>query len=209
VVAKAENNDRQNGKEKTIKKPGCEFIELTPPICGRVQPLRTLEENRFEDVNREGKNKAAERILTLTPDSPLCHVMAGDIVMIPWGIRPNTWCPPFSPLGWGPAVYINSPNGVEFLAYDGIKYSNQSETIILSINDDNSWCLIVEDELDHCFDDMNCTNFPEGYSFNQSGGPYAKFEIIRIDEQQNNCGEISHYNVFTEFVDSKGIYLVQ
>lgn len=190
--------------QKGMKIRSCDFIELYSNISGRVSKLENIEENRFQKIPAQGQQKAGLRKVLLTPRYPLSKIVSGDLLCIPWGVRPNTWEPPFTPAGTGPILWIRTPNGDEKLIWDGIsKYVGDS--ICLSLVD-NNWC--ITGEVEYCFSEYNnfvCQEFPEGYSYLKSTGPFVYFEIVRIDSEEDENCQLSHYTLLVERLDQKGI----
>jgi hypothetical protein len=190
---------------KGIKLRSCDVIELQSRLYGRVLPLRKIDENSLGMLKANGQAASGERKIILTPSFPIRNVFRGDIISIPWGVRPNTWLPPGLPAGLGPYIWIETPNGPERLEWDGTQYTGN--TINLQFNG-TQWCLTGA--VDFCFDEFDgCSEveFPDGYSFIRSSGPYAHFEIIRFDEQQDDYGRTAFYTLSVESLDQKDVYL--
>ena len=191
-------------KNQGVKRNQCDHIVLYSKIMGRVMPLRKLEENRQEMQGPSGSEKANERTILLAPNSPMNKVKSGDYILIPWGVRPNTWCPPNTPAG--PCIVLNTPTGQQKLVWQDEQYVG--DNILLTPNDDG-WCL--SGEIDFCFDNFNfiCQPFPEGYSFGRSTGPAIQMKIIRFDAQEDEHCRISHYSAYVEYRDRDNEFVQQ
>lgn len=190
-----------------IKRKKCDFIELYSNLCGRVQQLRVIDENVLEEIYPQGHDKSGLRRVIIVPDFPLNKITSSDILVIPWGVRPNTWTPPFATDGLGPQIWISTPTGNLRLSWDGNSFA--SDRITLNI-EENTWCF--SGEIDHCFE--SCGNFcsdpfPEGYSFLKTTGPNALFEITLIDPHEDHLGRIAYYKLLVEHLDQNKVILTE
>ena len=133
----------------------------------------------------------------LFPTTLLNKLTENDIIQIPWGFRPNVFCPTNAPAG--PVIIINTPDGQQRLTFDGTNYVGDT----YSINFDGTmWCLVGPD-INQCFTAGNfaCQEFPTGFSFVKSTGPSQDYEILKIDVEIDDCGRISHYVASVELDD--------
>jgi hypothetical protein len=172
-------------------------------LCGRILALKNIDENILEVIELQGKDKASLRKVILAPNFPLHKMVSTDFLVIPWGIRPNVWAPPFAPGNLGPYIWVETPTGNVKLAWDGDKFA--SETLNIEVVGDE-WCLTGE--VTSCFNTCNieCNQgFPEGYSFLKTTGPNAYFEITKIDEHQDGQGRTSFYTLLVELIDQKNV----
>lgn len=186
-----------------MKVRSCDFIELYSKLPGRVSKLSNLDENKLGEIDAQGKGKAGLRKVLLSPNYPLSKVVSGDLLCIPWGVRPNTWTPPFAPTGTGPAIWVDTPTGEQKLTWDGEKFVGATITIELV---DDEWCMTGE--VDHCFGVSTtfvCQEFPTGYSFLKTTGPNSYFEIINFDAEEDDKCRISHYTLTVERLDQRGV----
>ena len=167
-------------------------------------PLRKIEENQYGEFKTQGDDKAGERKVIITPDCPLEKMMSGDVLVIPWGVRPNTWSPPTAPSGAGQALWVDTPNGKKLLKWQNGEYL--SDTLTLS-KTTGSWCL--SGEVDFCFsaDNFICQTFPEGYNYLRATGPNASFKILKINTQEDPYGDIAFYTLQVEHIDQDNLYL--
>lgn len=99
---------------KGMKLSSCTFIELYTGLSGRVMPLRKIEENQYGEFKTQGDDKAGERKVIITPDCPLEKMMSGDVLVIPWGIRPNTWSPQLLHQEQGKPCGLTHPQGKNY-----------------------------------------------------------------------------------------------
>jgi hypothetical protein len=189
--------------EKGIKLRSCDFLDLYNNICGRINSLNTLEENKLEETNIEGKNKSGVRTITLTPNFRLTKIRTTDLICIPWGVKPNTWTPPTAPNGTGPTIWVDTPSGEEKLIWDGDEFIGDTITIGIV---DGTWqitgAVIHDFGVDTTF---VCQPFPTGYAFLKASGPTMFAEIINIDEQQDHLGRTSHYYITVERLDQRNV----
>ena len=188
---------------KGMKVRACDFIDLYQNLCGRVLKLTSAEENRIEEIDAEGQNKSGLRKVIISPNYPLNKMTSGDLLCIPWGVRPNTWVPPNAPTGTGPKVWVNTPSGPQCLTWNGSAFSSDNLAIDLS---EDGWC--ISGEIDYCFGvdtTFVCQKFPVGYSFMRTSGPLAYFQIVRLDAEEDEKCRLSHYTLLVERLDQKGI----
>jgi len=186
-----------------MKTRACDFIPLYDNICGRILDLKNIDENILEGIYLQGKDKSSLRKVILAPNYTLHKIVSTDLLIIPWGVRPNVWAPPFAQGNLGPHIWIGTPDGNVKLIWDGNKFA--SETLNIQITDDE-WCMTGE--IEHCFNTCNvfCSQeFPEGYSFLKSTGPNAYFEITQINEQQDDQGRTAFYTILVEMLDQKNV----
>jgi len=191
--------------QKGMKTRACDFITLYENICGRVLALKNIDENILEALYLEGKDKSSLRKVILAPNFQLHKIVSSDLLVIPWGIRPNVWTPPFAANSLGPHIWIKTPSGNIKLKWDGSKFA--SDTLNIEIID-GEWCMTGE--IEHCFETCNIfcyQEFPDGYSFLKSSGPNAYFEITKIDEHQDIEGRTAFYTILVELIDQKGIII--
>lgn len=174
-------------------------------VSGRVLPLELGDDNMLDDAMFKGEVKKGERVVLLTPTVPLNKMTTGDIISIPWGIRPNTWSPPAAPAGTGPAIIIGSPSGNQLLKWNGTQFAG--DTLTLGKDVEDNWCFTGEVEF--CFSTTNfiCETFPDGYSWVRATGPLANFKIIKLDIHEDDKGRISFYSCQVEHEDQKGLIL--
>jgi hypothetical protein len=189
---------------KGMKLSSCTFIDLYTGLSGRVMPLRKIEENQYGEFKTQGDDKAGERKVVITPNCPLDKIMSGDVLVIPWGVRPNTWTPPTAPQGAGQALWINTPNGEKLLKWQNGEYV--SDTLTLS-KATGSWCL--SGEVSYCFtsDNFICQNFPTGYNYLRATGPNASFKILKVNPHEDPYGGICFYTLQVEHIDQDNLYL--
>lgn len=186
-----------------MKTRACDFITLYENLSGRVLELLNIDENILELAQIQGKDKSSLRKVLLAPNYPLHKMISTDILVIPWGVRPNVWAPPFADGNLGPHIWIGTPSGNIKLIWDGTKFS--SETLSIEIINDE-WCMTGE--IEHCFTSCNifCSQeFPSGYKFLKSTGPNAYFEITKINEHQDEQGRTSFYTLLVELLDQKNV----
>ena len=169
--------------------------------------LRNIDENILEMTEAQGYDKSGLRKAVIVPDFPLTKMTTSDILVIPWGVRPNTWSPPLALDGMGPRVWIETPNGNVRLDWDGNRFV--SETLILDVEGNN---LLFSGESD--FEIESCGSlcndqFPEGYRFLKTTGPNALFEITKMDPQEDLHGRLSHYSLLIESLDQKNVILTE
>lgn len=176
----------------------CQWIDIYTNLCGRITALRNVDENELE-VKKRGKEKANERQVILTPNFPLCQIRSGDYLSIPWGVRPNIWCPLGVPPRYGPCIWISTPNGNLLLDWKSDGY--YSDLLIINYSGDQ-WQF--SGELDINLDDLITSQWPDGYSFLVSTGPIANFEILRMEPEMDHLGHLSFYNLRVETEDQDG-----
>jgi hypothetical protein len=184
--------------ERGMKLEDCTFLELYKGITGRISTLSTDEDNRLEEIYGHGEDIKGLRKVLLTPNYPLYQMLVGDYLVVPWGVRPNTWIPHGLPQGTGYYIWINTPSDPQRLVWNGVGFIG---TTINIEKVDDQWCLTGE--VEHCFvgDSFCSEEFPEGYSFLRISGPPAYLKIVAIDEQIDHLGRISFYSI--ETVDPK------
>lgn len=187
-----------------MKLSSCTFIDLYSNLCGRVMPLRKIEENQYGELKTQGEDKAGERKVIITPNCPLEKIISGDVLVIPWGIRPNTWSPPQTPDNMGQALWIKTPTGEKLLKWNNTEY--HSDTLTLS-KATGSWCF--SGEVSHCFtgDNFICQTFPSGYNYLRATGPNASFKILKINTHEDPYGLIAFYTLQVEHIDQEKLYL--
>jgi len=187
-----------------MKLSDCTFATLYTGISGRVMPLRSVDENQLGILKHQGDDKAGERAVILTPNAPLDQILSGDYLVIPWGVKPNTWSPLGTPAGTGPCIWLNTPTDPQQLCWDGTKFVG--DTLELELIE-GEWCL--SGEVSYCFgtDNFCCQLFPYGYGFLRASGPEALFKIVHLDSKEDDKGRLSHYNISIEIIDQKYIYV--
>jgi len=152
-----------------------------------------------------GESGAGERTVIITPTFELNKVKKGDILCIPWGIRPNTYLYPTIPDGQSPAMAINSPTGVRYLPWDGVS-GYQGNNLLINF-DGTTWAM--SGEVTHQFTTANFTSepFPAGYSFLKKTGLLAEFKIIKFDAELDHLGNLAFYKMFVEAEEQNGLEL--
>lgn len=199
----------------------CDFIPLYERLSGRVEPLHTRSrETLLTILEVQGQSKSSLRKIIIVPDYPLLKITTSDLIVLPWGVRPNTWVPPQAPLGFGPTLWVKDPsNNIHVLKWDGSKFI--SDGLVLQYTEEDGWHFsnIVPppedpledpeepfiDPVDSC--SLNCIGRPTelGHIIVKTGGPNAYFEILKMDEHQDHLGRTSHYSFYVDWLDQKNI----
>lgn len=180
----------------------CRFAELYSGISGRVNSLRIVDENRLDDTLKIGRTKAGKRQVILTPDRVLSEMKSGDYLSIPWGTKPNLWCPRGVPQNLGPYIWVKTPRGNKLLKWEQDRFVSDS---LVLVKIDSGWEVSGEIELE--LSSIVTSNWPMGYDFQAITGPIMDFEITKIEPELDEHGRLCWYGIEVETKDSDHWYL--
>jgi hypothetical protein len=113
----------KNKFEKGIKLRDCDYILLYSSVCGRIIRLENNRDNWANVPEYQGFDKAGIRKLILTPNFPMTKMTSTDVLVVPWGVRPNTFVSPSAPDSLGPIIHVKTPLGIRVLEWNGLRYS--------------------------------------------------------------------------------------
>ena len=121
--------------EKGMVLEDCGQTILYSGLSGRVLHLKDRwQENLLRELYVQGKDKAGIRKVMLTITYPLSKMTSTDYLVIPWGVKPNTFTSPKAPSNVGPYIFLETPSGIVKLVWNGSKYVSQD--ISLEVEDD-------------------------------------------------------------------------
>lgn len=195
--------------QKGVKTRACDFIPLYNNLSGRIEPLHNrARETLISILEVQGQSRESLRKIVIVPDYPLMKVTKSDLIILPWGARPNTWVPPTAPLGFGPFIWVEAPDDTLYLLkWDGSKFASEFLNFLYSVESGWHFSGLTDDQLTDC--DIRCLGkvTQSGYSIVKVGGPNAYFEVLKMDEHQDHLGRVSHYTFFVDWLDQKNVII--
>jgi hypothetical protein len=191
--------------EKGVKMRSCDFIDLYENLSGRVMPLDSNKETEL-GIENQGMDATDYRQIILTPNKPLTKIKKGDILALPWGIRPNNWSSPTVPEGLSDHVIIKTPTGNKKLKWDTVD-TFVGDTISITLTN-TTWTMTGDVNYTFPIDGVSfaCQEFPSGYYFQKKTGPAMYFEIIKIDEQVDSSGRTAFYSLKVDDLKRSNFY---
>jgi hypothetical protein len=191
--------------EQGVKMRSCDFIDLYDNLSGRVMPLESGKTVELS-IQPQGMDATDYRQIFITPNKPLNKIKKGDILALPWGIRPNNWISPTVPNGLSDNVLIKTPTGNKKLEWNAVDtFVGDTLNIVLT---GTTWSMTGE--VTYTFPIANisftCQAFPSGYSFQKKTGPAQYFEIKKIDEEVDNEGRLAFYSLKVDDLKRSNFY---
>lgn len=191
--------------EKGMVLEDCGQTVLYTGLCGRVLHLKDRwQENLLRELYVQGKDKAGIRKVMITPSYPLTKMTTSDYLIIPWGIKPNTFTNLKGINNVGPYIFLETPNGIVKLVWNGIKYAS-ADISLESI--DSEWCFTGDFNFCYSTNNILCETLPTGYNIAKISGPDAYFEIIKINAHEDHLGRLAYYELLVEPLDQEGVVL--
>ena len=194
VVRKVDRETKQHGR--IVKRATLQ--PLYNRISGRITELREFVENVTAPLNFG--NTSAHVYRALLDFRSIPHLLRrADLICIPWGTKPNYWCPDGIP--FSPSLVFGTPDGPVVLDWNGSTYEGGG---FIFQDVDGEWCLTGPD-VDFCFDsEFNplCQEFPEGFNFIQEAGPVRYYEVLRFENMLDHLGLYHHTRIEMELTDT-------
>jgi hypothetical protein len=177
----------------------CDFIVLYPKVSCRISS-QEITSDTLQKTGIEGKTSSDLRKIILTPSDTLRQAKRGDYLQVPWGYRPNNFIPINLSEDMGPWLWLETPSVPVKLIWNNVNsFVGPGYSLNFSID---TWCF--SGGVTYCFPEAGsfvCQDFPEGYSLLSFSGPSINYEILRINEHQDNLGKVAFYTVYAEHKD--------
>jgi hypothetical protein len=182
----------------------CEVTLLYEKVMGRSSELRFFAEN-WETPKIQGIDAARVRRFILGFQSIPTRILRNDFVRVPWGVDPNVYAPPDVPMGFGPHIWINTPEGPLLLKWSTQSAAYVSDNLETSVTPlDGSFTLFYDGADEEVAGKIPCADWPVGFSFLRFTGPPVDYRILMIKNQLDDYSRYSYTTVQAELDESDG-----